>query len=225
MPTINSSKAGYITGQSSTNFVTARQNGSSVVSAPTTNQSTAIQYRATSGRGSLTHSMKRTFLYFDTTALVGTISSTSLQIVGVTNSSADVIVLKSTAFGGNGGTALATSDFFSTIDYGTPYSSEYSPWRATNNSIPLNASANTDIQNNNAFIVAIVEHDFDYANGASGFAASRINGIAFGTTITLTYTEASSTSITSVNGIALASIEEMNAIADSNIEKLNTLAY
>jgi hypothetical protein len=224
MPTINSSKAGYITGQSSTNFVTARQNGSSVVSAPTTNQSTAIQYRATSGRGSLTHSMKRTFLYFDTTALIGTISSTSIQIAGVTNSSADVIVLKSTAFGGDGGTTLATSDFFSTIDYSTEYSNEYTSWGASI-SIPLIAAANTDIQNNNAFIVAIVEHDFDYANGASGFAASRINGIAFGTTITLTYTEASSTSITSVNGIALASIEEMNAIADSNIEKLNTLAY
>lgn len=224
MPTINSSKAGYITGQSSTNFATARQNGSSVVSAPTTNQSTAIQYRATSGRGSLTHSMKRTFLYFDTTALIGTISSTSIQIAGVTNSSADVIVLKSTAFGGDGGTTLATSDFFSTIDYSTEYSNEYTSWGASI-SIPLIAAANTDIQNNNAFIVAIVEHDFDYANGASGFAASRINGIAFGTTITLTYTEASSTSITSVNGIALASIEEMNAIADSNIEKLNTLAY
>ena len=224
MPTINSSKAGYVTGQSSTTFATARQNGSSVVAAPTTNQSAAIQYRATAGRGSLTHSMKRTFLYFDTTALIGTISSTSLQIAGVTNSSADIIVLKSTAFGGDGGTTLATSDFFSTIDYSTEYSNEYTSWSGVN-SIPLLAAANTDIQNNNAFIVAIVEHDFDYANGASGFAASRINGIAFGTTITLTYTEASSTSITSVNGIALASIEEMNAIADSNIEKLNTLAY
>ena len=225
MPTINSSKAGYVTGQSSTTFSTARQNGSSVVAAPTTNQSAAIQYRATAGRGSLTHSMKRTFLYFDTTALIGTISSTSLQIAGVTNSSADIIVLKSTAFGGDGGTTLATSDFFSTIDYSTEYSNEYTSWSGVN-SIPLLAAANTDIQNNNAFIVAIVEHDFDYANSPSGtFAVSLIDGIAFGTTITLTYTEASSTSITSVNGIALASIEEMNAIADSNIEKLNTLAY
>lgn len=225
MPTINSSKAGYIIGQSSTNFTTARQNGSSVVAAPTTNQTTAIQYRATSGRGSLTHAMRRTFLYFDTTALTGTISSTSLKITGATNTTADVIVLKSTAFGGNGGTALATSDFFSTIDYSTEYSNEFTSWGGGGNSIPLIAAANTDIQNNNAFIVAIVEHDFDYANGASGLAISRIDGIGFGTTINLTYTEASSTSITSVNGIALASIEEMNAIADSNIEKLNTLAY
>ena len=225
MPTINSSKAGYIIGQSSTNFTTARQSGSSVVAASTTNQTTAIQYRATSGRGSLTHAMRRTFLYFDTTALTGTISSTSLKITGATNTTADVIVLKSTAFGGNGGTALATSDFFSTIDYSTEYSNEFTSWGGGGNSIPLIAAANTDIQNNNAFIVAIVEHDFDYANGASGLAISRIDGIGFGTTINLTYTEASSTSITSVNGIALASIEEMNAIADSNIEKLNTLAY
>jgi hypothetical protein len=33
-------------------------------------------------------------------------------------------VFKSTAFGGDGGTALATSDFFSTIDFSTPYTSE-----------------------------------------------------------------------------------------------------
>ena len=225
MPTLNSSKAGYVIDQSSTNFTTARENGSSVVATPTTNQSTSITYTAASGRGSLTHAMRRTFLYFDTTALVGTISSTSLQIAGVTNSSADVIVLKSTAFGGNGGTTLATSDFFSTIDYSTEYSNEYSPWNTTTNSIPLIAAATTDIQNNNAFIVAIVEYDFDYGGSASGVATSRQDGIAFGTTITLTYTEATSTSITSVNGIALASIEEMNAIADSNIKKLNTLAY
>jgi hypothetical protein len=41
MPTLNSSKAGYVIGQSSTNFTTARENGSSVVAAPTTNQSTS----------------------------------------------------------------------------------------------------------------------------------------------------------------------------------------
>jgi hypothetical protein len=84
MAVINASKAGYIVGQSSSTFATARQNGSSVVSAPTTNQSQAISYTATSGRGSLTHAMRRTFLYFDTTALVGTISDASLNIAGVT---------------------------------------------------------------------------------------------------------------------------------------------
>ena len=219
MATINASKAGYVIGQSSTTFATSRQNGSSVVSAPTTNQPIAISYTATSGRGSLTHAMRRTFLYFDTSGLTGTISNASLNIEGVTNHAADVIVLKSTAFGGDGGTALATSDFFSTIDFSTTYSSEYD-WVVGTNDIDLNSGANTDIQNNNAFICAIVEHDKDYSNSAATSATSRQNGIAFGTTITLTYTEASSGYANDVIGVATANIGKVLGVATANIGKV-----
>ena len=66
MPTLNTSKTGVGLGQSSTTFATARQNGSSVTSNPGGTFSTAIQYTGTSGRGSLTHNIRRTFLYFDT---------------------------------------------------------------------------------------------------------------------------------------------------------------
>jgi len=227
MATINASKAGYVVGQSSTTFATARQNGSSVVAAPTNNQLTSITYTAASGRGSLTHAMRRTFLYFDTSGLTGTISNASLNIEGVTNHTADVIVLKSTAFGGDGGTALATSDFFSTIDFSTAYSSEYD-WVVGTNDIDLNSTANTDIQNDDAFICAIVEHDKDYSNTAATSATSRQNGIAFGTTITLTYTEAAAASgpanLTSYNGIAKASITSINGIAIANVTTLNGIS-
>ena len=226
MATINASKAGYVVGQSSTTFATSRQNGSSVVYGPTTNQPIAISYTATSGRGSLTHAMRRTFLYFDTSGLTGTISNASLNIEGVTNHTADVIVLKSTAFGGDGGTALATSDFFSTIDFSTAYSSEYD-WVVGTNDIDLNSTANTDIQNDDAFICAIVEHDKDYSNTAATSATSRQNGIAFGTTITLTYTEGAASgpaNLTSYNGIAKASITSINGIAIANVTTLNGIS-
>ena len=75
-----------------------------------------------------------------------------------------------------GGTTLATSDFFSTIDFSTAYSSEYASWDASGtNDITLNSTANTDIQNDDAFICAIVEHDKDYSNTAatSGTALKR----------------------------------------------------
>ena len=219
MALIETDKAGYIIGQASTTFATARQNGSSVVPAPTTNQPIAISYTATSGRGSLTHAMRRTFLYFDTSGLTGTISNASLNIEGVTNHAADVIVLKSTAFGGDGGTALATSDFFSTIDFSTAYSSEYD-WVVGTNDIDLNSGANTDIQNNSAFICAIVEHDKDYSNSAATSATSIQNGIAFGTTITLTYTEASSGYANGVVGVATANIGKVIGVATANIGKV-----
>jgi len=219
MATIDASKAGYVVGQASTTFATSRQNGSSVVSAPTNDQINPIMYKGTSGRGSLTHAIRRTFLYFDTSGLTGTISNASLNIEGVTNHTANVIVLKSTAFGGDGGTALATSDFFSTIDYSTAYSSEYD-WVLGTNDIDLNSGANTDIQNDNAFICAIVESSGDYSNTAATSATSKLAGIAFGTTITLTYTEASSGYANDVIGVATANIGEVLGVATANIGKV-----
>ena len=227
MPTINSSKAGYIIGQSSTNFTTARQNGSSVVAAPTTNQTTAILYSSTSGRGSLTHAMRRTFLYFDTSGLTGTISNTSLNIEGATNHAIDVAVFKSTAFGGDGGTTLATSDFFSKIDFSTTYFVGQD-WVPVTNNLTLNSTANADIQNNDAFICALVEKQKDGGNVAATSATSRLAGIGFGTTITLTYTEEAAASgpanLTSYNGIAKASITSINGITIANITTLNGIS-
>ena len=226
MPTLNASKAGYVVGQASTTFSTSRQNGSSVVAAPTNNQTIAISYTATSGRGSLTHAMRRTFLYFDTSGLTGTISNTSLNIEGATNHAIDVAVFKSTAFGGDGGTALATSDFFSTIDFSTTYFAGQD-WVPTTNNIDLNSTANADIQNDDAFICALVEKNKDAGNTAATSATSNIAGIDFGTTITLTYTEAAASgpaNLTSYNGIAKASITSINGITMANITKINGIS-
>jgi hypothetical protein len=219
MATIDASKAGYIIGQSSTTFATSRQNGSSVVSAPTTNQTIAISYTATSGRGSLTHAMRRTFLYFDTTGLTGTISNTSLNIEGATNHAIDVAVFKSTAFGGDGGTALATSDFFSTIDFSTAYFSGQD-WVPTTNNLSLNSTANTDIQNNNVFICALVEKHKDGGDVAATSATTKQAGIGFGTTITLTYTEASSGYTHDIMGVATGNIGKVINVATANIGKV-----
>jgi len=227
MATIDVSKAGYVVGQSSTTFATSRQNGSSVVSAPTNNQTIAISYTATSGRGSLTHAIRRTFLYFDTSGLTGTISDTSLNIEGATNHAIDVAVFKSTAFGGDGGTALATSDFFSTIDFSTTYFAGQD-WVPVTNNLDLNSTANADIQNDDAFICALVEKDNDGGNTAATSATNKKAGIGFGTTITLTYTEASAASgpanLTSYNGIAKASITSINGIAIANVTTLNGIS-
>jgi hypothetical protein len=226
MPTINSSKAGYIIGQSSTSFSTARQNGSSAVPAPTTSTDNALRYRVTSGRGSLTHAFYRTFLYFDTSGITTPVSSATIDIMGAIAGTADYIVLKSSAFGGDGGTALTTSDFYSEVDYSTPYTSEITSWsRTSTNNITLGATAKGDMKNDTAFIVALVEYDSDYLNTAGVVALDVKNGIAFGTTITLTYTALAATSITSVNTITKSNITSYNTIAASNIDELNTLTF
>ena len=226
MPTINSSKAGYIIGQSSTNFSTARQNGSSAVPAPTTSTDSALRYRATSGRGSLTHAFYRTFLYFDTSGITTPVLSATIDIMGYSAGTADYIVLKSSAFGGDGGTALTTGDFYSEVDYSTPYTSEITSWsRTSTNNITLGATAKGDMKNDTAFIVALVEHDADYLNTSGLVALDVKNGIAFGTTITLTYTVSAATDVISTNTIIKSNITSYNTIAAANIDKLNTLAF
>jgi len=225
MAVINASETGLIVGQSSTTFATARQNGSSVLT-PHLATPISIKYTATAGRGSLTHAIFRAFLYFDTSELTGTISDASLNIEGATNHAIDVAVFKSTAFGGDGGTALATSDFFSTIDFSTTYSAGQD-WVPDTNNLDLNSTANADIQNDDAFICALVEQNKDGGNTAATSATSTIAGIDFATTITLTYTEAGASgpaNLTSYNGIAKASITSINGITMANITTLNGIS-
>ena len=223
MAILTASKAGRIGGQSSTSFSTARQTGNNVSAAPTGNVIDAISYTAVTGRGSLTFNMKRTFLYFDTTAITGTVSAASLDISGVTNNSADVIVLESTAFGGNGGTALAISDFWSTIDYSPTYSSIYSSSGASN-TISLNSTAESAMQTNNAFICAIVEYYRDYSNSAGVAASTKTNGIAFGNKIAITYTETGAGPTLKLNSVDSPNISKWDGTSWGSISKINGIS-
>jgi|TARA_R110000796_G_scaffold185098_2_gene301661 hypothetical protein len=226
MATINTSKAGYIAGRLSNNFTTARQTGSSTVTAPSGNEPIAIMYKSTSSRGSTLHQMYRTFLYFDTSAIQNSVTSATLSLTGVTNMTADVIVLRSTAFGGNGNSNLVTGDFYSTVQYNSAYSAEYTGWGGKTGavSIPLGSGAESDMQNNSAFICAIVEHDYDYNNTSSGQSlVNHTNGIAFGSNITITYTEAGGGGGPSIklNGVDSTNIDKWDGTTWSNISKIN----
>ena len=128
-------------------------------------------------------------------------------------------MIKSTAFGGDGGTALATSDFYSSLDYSTAYSTELTSWSTSgNNEYTLTAAALADIKNNDHFTLAIVEHDSDYTN-SDQTNVSYIN-IDFDTTITLDYTLVTGYGHT-VNGVASANISKVNGIATASISKVN----
>ena len=78
-----------------------------------------------------TKRFKRVFLHFDTSGITGTLTGAKISIDGGVSADADpndTIMIKSTAFGGDGGTALATSDHFSSLDYSTAYSDELTTW-------------------------------------------------------------------------------------------------
>ena len=130
-------------------------------------------------------------------------------------------MIKSTAFGGDGGTALATSDHFSSLDYSTAYSSELTTWSTGNNEYTLTAAALADIKNNDHFTLAIIDHDNDYVNSANT-AVSNIS-IDFDVTITLDYTESASGYTHDVNGVAAASIGKVSSVATASIGKINSV--
>ena len=223
MPTINANRTGSSVGAGSSTFSTARQsNASSVTDNPSSSDANAIQHFFSSGRGGGTHKFRRVFIHFDTSSVSATPQDAVINITGSSNTSADIIVVKSNAMGADGSTALATSEFFSSIDYTAPLSSEITSWSTGSNSISLNATALSLIGSADNLTVVLVEHDSDFQNTAvtSGTVGSGIN---FATTITLVYTAAASGYGHKVSGVAAASISKVNTVATASIGKVNTV--
>ena len=220
MPTINANRIGTGTGVVSSNFHTARtSNAASVVDGAT--GTFIVQYFSASGRGGGTKRFKRMFLHFDTSSITSTLTAAHVDIDGslLSPDPNDTIMLKSTAFGGDGGTALAATDFFSSIDYSTAYSTELTSWSVNNNEYTLTSGALADIKNNDNFTLAIVEHDNDAANSDQGDNAYDIS-INLGVTITLDYTLAPTGYSHAVNGVAAANISKVNGVATASIDKV-----
>ena len=224
MPTLNANRVGEGEGSGSSNFSTARTgNASSVVDNPSGNDQFAIQHFFSSGRGGGTHKFRRIFIHFDTSSISLTPSSATLNIRGHSaGNNADVILLKSTAMSGDGSTALAASEFFSSIDYSTAYSGEITTWNlSANNAISLNSTALTDISSNDNFTVAVVEYDSDAQNTATSDSVSA--GVDYDTTIYIDFTAGVSGYGHKVSGVASGSIAKVNTVATANIGKVNTV--
>ena len=219
MATINVNRQGVGAGVTNGNFSTARTNAASAVTDGITGEAD-VQYFTSSK----TKRFKRTFLYFDTSGITGTVTAAHIDINGGSVADADpndTIMIKSTAFGGDGGTALATSDHFSSLDYSTAYSDELTTWSTGNNEYTLTAAALADIKNNDHFTLAIIDNDNDYAN--SDTTATADVTIDFDVTITLDYTESAAGYTHDVNGVAAASIGKVNSVATASIGKINSV--
>ena len=104
---------GKISGDSNASWADARDDttGSSPSTSLTGNSSfTAVNKFAARGGGN-TYRVERSFMYFDTSGISGTVSSATIKLNGYTTANdGSIIAVKSTAFGGDGGTALAAED-------------------------------------------------------------------------------------------------------------------
>ena len=218
MATIDVNRQGVGLGINNGNFNTARTNAASSVTDGITGESD-VQYFNTSR----TKRFRRVFLHFDTSGITGTVTAAHIDVNGGAAADGDpndTIMVKSTAFGGDGGTALATSDHFGSLDYSTAYSNELTTWSTGNNEYVLTAAAFADIKANDHFTLALIDHDNDYAN-SDATATSDIT-IDFDVTITLDFTLSSGYSH-DVNGVAAASVGKVTSIATASIGKMNSV--
>ena len=219
MPAISVSKKGIVTGSSFNNQADARDDDSGTHLDATGNENNSIQWFRSTARGGGTMRYIRTFFYFDTSSVTGTVSSGEVQIAsGYTQTSADVIGVKSTAFGGDGGTDLADDDF-NNVDFSTAYTTVNTSWSTSANALTLTSTALTDMKNNDYFIIALVEYDSDYLDSDTSNGAFTA-GIAFGSAIRLNYTLASTGYSHEVNGVAAANIGKVKGVATASIGKV-----
>ena len=158
---------GVINSGIQSDWESAREATSGTVSSTTgATEQDAISVYAFAGRGATQYRVHRSFFFFDTSGISNTVSSATLKLrFGTTREgSANAIVVASTAFGGDGGTALVDGDF-DALDFGTTYTSEIDTSNtSTYTSITLNASARADMQNNDVLIIALINHAYDYNN-------------------------------------------------------------
>ena len=191
------------------------------------NTTVGVKYFKTSGRGAATVNIRRSFFFFDTSGVTGIVASATLTfVVGGNAGSTDLIPVKSDAFGGDGGTALANADF-NNVDFSTPYASQTTDHPASETvTFTLNATALADIKNNDAFIVALLEFDGDFSDSEPGSDVNRTLQISFaevggtGSDPKLSYTLATGYSH-DIMAVAAASIGKVNSLATANVGKIS----
>jgi len=194
-----------------------------------------------SGRGGgATFRVERSFIYFDTSGVTGTVGSAQFELVGSSGDDGSIIAVKSNAFGGDGGTALAKSDFDAMPGWAdgesqegnvTAYSAaaafESSGTWSTNSANVLASTSDLldDIKNNDVVIVCFINYTYDYLNvtipsaGTVNLGARYTEASSAGQRPRINYTLATGYG-NDVNSVESANISKVNAVATANIEKV-----
>tara|TARA_R100000742_G_C4258528_1_gene76403 strand:- start:29 stop:733 length:705 start_codon:yes stop_codon:yes gene_type:complete len=171
MAKIDAGKYGYAYSDFESTFNDARDNGSAVGNQPVGSSTLVSQFFRDSGKGT-NYKINRFFCAFDTSSYSSgyTISNLTFNFRRTTSTTCTptvcfptFIVVKSTAQG-SADTNLAVSDFYSSVDFNTAYSSSTSLTSANaDTSISLNSTAITDFGTGLLKIV-MVQYGNDYSD-------------------------------------------------------------
>ena len=234
MPTtvVNPTKWAKITGQGASGvggFTTARTTGQSVSNNSTVDNATAVYHAALSGRGSTSYYFNRSYYYFDlsSTPDLSGLTTASLDINGVTFAESKVIIVSSSAFGGDGSSNATTGEFYTSLDYSQPYTNTSGQqWNVGANSFDLDTTAAVTYLKTNpdAFILAIIDYTHDYGNTAGTPDLTKREGIKFSdhaSGVELTLITPATTTIDNINGVTYNTSNRFNGVLLSDIGKLN----
>ena len=131
-------------------------------------QTGGVGYTRVSKGGSTTYQARRYFGFFDTSGITTEVSSATLSVHRASGGGFNVIVVKSSAFGGDGSAAIDVNSF-NDLDFSTPYSSATNiPASTGYHDITLNNTALTDIKNNDILIIALLHNAYDFSDTDPG---------------------------------------------------------
>ena len=224
-------------------WASARDDTSGTVTATTAASNTdftAVSRFGSRGGGN-TYKVNRSFMWFDTSSITGTVSAATIKVRGKTANDGSVIAVKSTAFGGDGSASLAATDFDNITGYragaslagnATIYGPQIltSSWSTSAyNDFTGTSDLRTDMQNNDAVIICFMDYTNDYLNSTPGSNGTSNCG-AYHTEYTGTsldpyieYTVSASGYTHDINGVAAASVGKVNSVATASIGKINSV--
>ena len=222
-----------------TSFANARDNDGSGGGASTNNASTGafiLVSRSPTRSGGVSFTLTRSFMYFDTSGITGTVGSAKIKIFGKDHNDGSAIAVKSTAFGGDGGTALASTDLNNIAGFSAGSSLD---GLATDYSLPITttgystsgyndftgtADLKADMKNNDVVIICFMDYTNDYLNSALtsnqtlNYGAFMTDNAGTSKDPYIEYTLAGYGN--DVMGVASANVGKVKGVASGSIEKI-----
>jgi hypothetical protein len=186
----------------------------------------AVYVIFSSGKGGGLYYVGRTFLFFDLSGVNGTITQMSLKMTGATNTSAVVVAVQSTAFGGSGGSDLVAADFDNwSPDSPTLYNGGTS-WGTGLNTMTMTSTAVSHANTNSYLNVVLVERYNDSEDSEPTSDVTKQSGITFENSsspvyLDITYTPAATGYGNTVNGVGPSSIANVIGVATASIANVN----
>ena len=213
------------------NWVTEVRNASTgnLATTYTTNTTVngAFAVNLVKGRTTTARTCSRVPLFFDVSSITAsnTITAATLKVWNPSSGAGtDSIIVKGSAWGGNGSTTTLSTANYNDLDFFTAYSSELTNWAATSyNNFTMNATAISDM-NSNGYLNCFIISEYDYEGVAplidDYYAPARVEYLDATNKIKVELTYSPSGYVNNVIGVASADIKFVLGVSTGDIDNI-----